>query len=604
MLYLCGEAGARGGVVNSSGNRSEMSLREQLSELSRGHRVRLAVIIVISFFAGLAEALILLVIARVAFALTREGSDVTISLGPLSDAKVSMWSLIVTAAVLVAVRLVLLAVAVHEQAALGSRVLMSVRNLLVADYLAASWATQAEDRDGRLQELASGFAVSAAMQLNTLATFLGTVFSVVALLATALFANVVGTVVIGVSGVGLVVLLRPFRAALRRRSYRNAVAGIDFATGVSESASMMQEIHVFGTADASRQRLEKLSDASRVANQRFAELGGILSPLFQSMALMIVIGAIALVYAAGNVRLASLGAVVLIGVRALSYGQSVQTAYQQLHAQAPYMSTLKAEHDRYTRSFVPRGTTNLERIDDMVVEGVSYRYDGSGRFALSEVSFSATRGQVVGIVGPSGSGKSTLVQLLLALRVPTGGQILVNGVDQREIDPRVWTQLVTFVPQEPHLYSDTVRENIRFFRSTITDADVEDAARRAHVHEEIVGWPEGYDTQVGEAGRKLSGGQKQRLTIARALAGDPDVVVLDEPTSSLDVKSESVIRATMAQLGRQSIVFVVAHRLSTLDLCDRIMVIQDGELRAFDEPRVLEQSSPFYREALELSGLR
>ena len=117
-------------------------------------------------------------------------------------------------------------------------------------------------------------------------------------------------------------------------------------------------------------------------------------------------------------------------------------------------------------------------------------------------------------------------------------------------------------------------------------------------------WPEGYDTQVGEQGRKLSGGQKQRVTIARALAGDPDVVVLDEPTSSLDVKSEAVIRDTMAELGRDAIVFVVAHRLSTLGLCDRIMVIQDGELRAFDEPKVLEQSSAFYREALELSGLR
>jgi ABC-type multidrug transport system fused ATPase/permease subunit len=149
-----------------------------------------------------------------------------------------------------------------------------------------------------------------------------------------------------------------------------------------------------------------------------------------------------------------------------------------------------------------------------------------------------------------------------------------------------------------------VRDNIRFFRDFVTDADVEKAAARAHAHAEIVDWPEGYDTHVGEQGRKLSGGQKQRLTIARALAGDPDVVVLDEPTSSLDVKSESVIRDTMAELGRDSIVFVVAHRLSTLGLCDRIMVIQDGELRAFDEPDVLERSSPFYREALALSGLR
>jgi ABC-type multidrug transport system fused ATPase/permease subunit len=590
--------------VKQGGEDSGAGLGRQLALLSRGHRARLGAIVVTSFFAGLAEALILLVIARVAFALTGNGSDVRLSLGPLTDAHVSVWALIVTAAVLVLVRLGLLVLTVREAAELGSRVLTDVRNLLVADYLAASWATQAEDRDGRLQELASSFATSASSQLSSLAGFLGAVFSLIAMLATAFFANAVGTLVIGIAGVGLIALLRPARAALRRRSFRNAMAGIDYATAVSESASMMQEIHVFGTADAARTRLEQLSEESRIANQRFSELSGVLSPLFQSMALLVVVGAIGLVYSLGNVRLASLGAVVLIGVRALSYGQTVQGMYQQLHSQAPYMNTLTEEHDRYTQSFVPTGTVGVERVDDVVVDDLSYQYDGSGRFALSAISFPAKRGQVVGIVGPSGSGKSTLVQLLLRLREPSAGRILVNGVDTREVAPDDWARLVAFVPQDAHLYSDTVRENIRFFRSDITDADVEAAAKRAHLHDEITSWPEGYDTPVGERGRRLSGGQRQRLTIARALAGAPDVVVLDEPTSSLDVKSEAVIRDTMAELGRDAIVFVVAHRLSTLDLCDRIMVIQDGELRAFDEPKVLERESDFYREALELSGLR
>jgi len=582
----------------------EQGLRAQLAHLTRGHRVRLGGIVVLSFLSGLAEALVLLVIARVAFALTRSGSDVPLSLGPLSAIDVSVPTLIAVAVVLLGVRFALQAAAVWEQSSLQGTVLMEVRNVLVSDYIGASWALHADERSGRLQELATSFATAAANQVNTLASFLGAVFTLLAMLATALFANALGTLLIGLAAFGLIAVMRPFRAAVRRRSRRNAIAGIDYATGVSESAAMMQELHVFGTEDVARERLAHLAEINRRTSVRFQRLSGLISPLFQSLAMLVVVGAVALVYAIGNSRLASLGAIVLIGVRALNYGQSVQSSYQNLHSQSPYTSMLNAERDRLVASAPQRGDTRVDRIDEIAAVSVAYAYDQSRRFALAEVSFTVRRGEVVGIVGPSGSGKSTLVQLLLRLRDPTAGRILVDGLDTRAIEARDWTRLVTFVPQDAHLFSGTVRENIRFFRSSVTDADVEKAAARAHVHAEIMEWPEGYETQVGEQGRKLSGGQKQRLTIARALAGAPDVVVLDEPTSSLDVKSESVIRDTMAELGRDAIVFVVAHRLSTLGLCNRIMVIQDGEIRAFDDPAVLEQSSAFYREALALSGLR
>src|SRR5262249_34968175 len=130
------------------------------------------------------------------------------------------------------------------------------------------------------------------------------------------------------------------------------------------------------------------------------------------------------------------------------------------------------------------------------------------------------------------------------------------------------------------------------------------AARLAHVHDEIVRWPHGYDTPVGERGGQLSGGQKQRLCIARALVERPDVIVLDEPTSALDVRSESLIRETMADLAPHTTVIVIAHRLSTLKICDRIMVILNGRLEGFDDPRTLESTNPFYREALELSRMQ
>jgi ABC-type multidrug transport system fused ATPase/permease subunit len=234
---------------------------------------------------------------------------------------------------------------------------------------------------------------------------------------------------------------------------------------------------------------------------------------------------------------------------------------------------------------------------------VSFEYE-PGVPVLRDLSFEVRPGEIVGIVGPSGSGKSTLVQLLLRLREPTAGTFLADGRDARRLSLVDWYQHVTFVPQDPHLFAGTVADNIRFFRPSIDDAAIERSAKLAHVHDDIQAWPTGYATYVGERGGQLSGGQRQRLCIARALVEEPEVMVLDEPTSALDVRSESLIRETIADLRPDTTVFIIAHRLSTLAICDRIMVILNGVMEGFDEPSKLESSNPFYREALRLSGMR
>jgi ABC-type multidrug transport system fused ATPase/permease subunit len=583
--------------------RADTSLRTQMAVLTRGYRRRLSVIVLGSFLSGMAEASILFILARVAFALANEKGEVPASIGPFSGVDLSVGTLLLIAAVLVVVRLGLEAALAWEQTAIYGRVLTGVREGMLHDYLASSWAVQSEDRDGGLQELLGGFAAQSAGQMNGLVSFLGAACTLVALLFTAFLANAVGTLVIAAAAVALIAVMRPLRAALRRRSGRTAFSNVDLATTVNETASMIQEIRVFGVTAAAGDRLSAQVERNRVSMERQQRLSQLVPVLFQSLALLVVVGAVGLVDSVGTTRLASLGAVVLIGVRALSYAQSVQSNYQSLHTAAPFAEVYEAARARYAAASMHRGTRRLDAIDTLAFQDVSYRYDESGRFALDEMSWTASRGEVIGIVGPSGAGKSTLVQLMLRLREPTGGRMTANGVDAAEYDPDDWNRLVTFVPQEAHLFHGTVAENIRFFRDASAER-VAEAARRAHLHADVATWPDGYDTAVGEQGRKLSGGQKQRLTIARALVGDPDVIVLDEPTSSLDVKSESVIRETMTELGRDRIVFVVAHRLSTLDACNRIMVVQDGRLRAFDAPTVLEQSSDFYREALELSGLR
>jgi ABC-type multidrug transport system fused ATPase/permease subunit len=579
------------------------TIRSLIGSLSAGRRWRLTAIVVTSFIGGLLEAATLLLIARIAFALTRTDKSVPIDLGSVIQADLSIAALIAIAAAFVVLRLGAWMLTVREQTRLAADVLLEIRSELVARYLGASWALQAADRDGRLQELVATFATQAAAQMGSLASLLAALCSLVAMLSAAMFSNALATVLVGVAGIGLILIMRPIRAAVKRRSRHSATVSMEYATAVSEVASMAQEIHVFGVGAAVDAQLHDLGVQARRASERLQRLAQLMPAVYQTLALLVVVGAIWLVYEVGGTRLASLGAVVLIGVRSLSYGQAVHTSYQALHVGAPYLEILEDERARLADAAVLSGTKQLDRIDEITFDDVSFTYETASAPALSSVSFTASRGQIIGIVGPSGAGKSTLVQLLLRLREPTSGRVLVDGVDVRDTSLGTWTRLVTFVPQDAHLFNATVERNIRFYRD-VGQAELEAAARLAHIHDEIVSWTEGYQTIVGERGRHLSGGQRQRVTIARALVGEPDVVVLDEPTSNLDVHSEAAIRATLLELAERAVVFVVAHRLSTLDVCSRIMVIQDGHLRGFDEPRRLEATSTFYREALRLSGLR
>jgi ATP-binding cassette subfamily B protein len=164
-----------------------------------------------------------------------------------------------------------------------------------------------------------------------------------------------------------------------------------------------------------------------------------------------------------------------------------------------------------------------------------------------------------------------------------------------------WHRQVAYVPQEPRLLHASVAENIRFYRE-IQDEAVERAATLARIRDDILGWPQQYDTIVGPRADAVSGGQQQRLCLARALAARPDVLVLDEPTSALDPHSEALIGESLTALKHELTLFIIAHRMSTLDICDRVMVIVDGRLVAFDSRALLQRDNAYYRHASQLAS--
>ncbi|MEO8055509.1 MAG: ATP-binding cassette domain-containing protein, partial [Acidobacteriota bacterium] len=224
----------------------------------------------------------------------------------------------------------------------------------------------------------------------------------------------------------------------------------------------------------------------------------------------------------------------------------------------------------------PKRTISLAALaGDLLFEDVRFAYD-EGKEVLHGISFHAAPGTVTALVGPSGSGKSTIIGLVAAFHGPTGGRVLVDGVDLSAVRLDSYRTALGVVLQETFLFDGTIRENVAFSRPEAPEETILEACRIARVDEFAEGFEKKYDTIVGERGVKLSGGQRQRVSIARAILADPRILILDEATSSLDSESEALIQQGLSYLMKGRTTFVIAHRLSTIRRAGQILVVENG----------------------------
>jgi subfamily B ATP-binding cassette protein MsbA len=235
-------------------------------------------------------------------------------------------------------------------------------------------------------------------------------------------------------------------------------------------------------------------------------------------------------------------------------------------------------------------------------ERVSLSY-GPHRAALREVSFAIPRGTVCALVGPSGAGKSSIANLLLRFYEPTGGSITIDGRDITELKTRSLRARIGVVTQETLLFADTVAENIGYGKPGATREEVVEAARKANAHDFIMDMPEQYDTVLSERGQNLSGGQCQRLAIARAILKNPEILILDEATSSLDAESEMAVQQAMTELMRGRTVVVIAHRLASLRGADQLIVLDEGRIVEAGAHAELLGRDGLYRRLHDLQAL-
>ena len=247
---------------------------------------------------------------------------------------------------------------------------------------------------------------------------------------------------------------------------------------------------------------------------------------------------------------------------------------RSLAAMERVFEVLAMEHDKPDRP----GARDAPRVvREMQFDDVSFEYR-EGQPVVRDFSVPVRGGSVIALVGRSGAGKTTVTDLVARFHDPSRGRILLNGADIRDFRLRSYRDLLAIVQQDVFLFDGSVRENIAYGRHDATDAEIEDAARRANAHEFIVKLPLGYEAFIGERGVKLSGGQQQRLAIARAILASPQILILDEATSNLDTESEQLIQASMATLLAGRTTFVIAHRLSTIRRADLILLMEEGRV--------------------------
>jgi len=548
--------------------------------------------------AGLSEATLLALIAGAASAMAAGHSKLSGNLGPIG-AKPSLSLAIVIALVMAAVRMGLQMVIAWLPARIGADVLARLRHDLFAAYTRASWSATADDSEGSLQELMTGQVMQAASAANSAVSAVSAAIMLLSLVAAAFFLNSIAAVAVLVSSGLMFVLLKPFTRRGRNAGFEISSASMSHAGAVNESVFLAEETKVFGTGEAQRARVDAEIERTRAAFFHYQLTNRLVQTIYQSAVIFLIVGGLGILDLANAGNVAALGAIVLILVRASTYGQLLQGSYHQLVQIQPYLERLIRATDRYADSApVDRGVS-LPAIETLTFEKVSYSY-GRGQSVLHELSFAVPAGEAVGVVGPSGAGKSTMVQILLRLRSPMSGAYLVNGEPIDTFAHADWHRRVAYVPQEPRLLRASAADNIRFARELSLE-EVVHAAKLAHIHDEIEALPDGYDTIIGHRADAVSGGQRQRICLARALASRPDVLILDEPTSSLDSYSEAAIQESLGMLVGELTLFVVAHRRSLLTICDRILILVDGRLQAFAPAETLSVSNEFFMGASALA---
>ncbi len=464
------------------------------------------------------------------------------------------------------------------------------RNALIRATLAAKWPFLSAQKVGHLDqmlttEVAASSSIlyylsSAMLVVANLLVYSVLVFNISAIIALLAF----------FSGVIIFFAFLPF---LRRVK----IISVDIVKENKKLAHFANE-HTIGAKTLKAMHLEEqallrgstLLSFMRKLYLQTAFFRNLSASLLQLAGVFFVAGLFAFLYKTSAFAFASFAVAVYALNKVITNVQYAQNQANVMSSQVPYLESIlayRAEAEAAVEA--DRGTLPFRFEKELVFSGVQFAYR-PGEPALSDLTFTIKKGEMIGLIGPSGSGKTTVVDLLLRLIEPERGSVVLDGRIAGDIRLTEWRTRIGYMSQDVFLLNDTVEHNIRFYDASITDSDIAAASKMANIYEFVQNLPQGFKTVVGERGLSLSVGQRQRIALARVLARKPELLILDEATSALDTESETLIQKSIEGLRGRVTIIVIAHRLSTVEHADRLLVLEKGRIVEEGNPQVLRET--------------
>ena len=357
-----------------------------------------------------------------------------------------------------------------------------------------------------------------------------------------------------------------------------------FGMRMWESIESLQLIRAFGREDFENERFHRSSDQVRRRLLTLDLLWALPGPISE-ISITVLIGALILTAHSSGIGIAALAAFLSLLYRMQGPVRELMQSKVALDGLGGAIDDVEELLDASAELFLTDGRQPAAALRTAItLDKVSFRYAEGQPYALQDVSFSIPAGMTTAIIGESGAGKSTLLSLLFRFQDPTSGRIDADGAPLRDLKVATWRSRLALMSQDVQLFNDTIAANIAYGRPDATHQDIEAAAEIARAEDFIAALPDGYDTVVGDRGLRLSGGQRQRIALARTILRNPDVLLLDEATNALDVESEQAFQLALEQFSHRRTVVVIAHRLSTVQNADQIIVLAKG--------RVVESGAP------------
>lgn len=398
------------------------------------------------------------------------------------------------------------------------------------------------------------------------------------------------------AGVVLLGIVRPLMRRVQQMADAMAATEKKVSHFLSEHVLGMKAVKAAGAEESALADSHRLFTYLRQLYVKKAFMRSLSTSLFQPFSIFFVIILFSITYHEPGFSLVSFAATLYLIQKIFTYLESGQGALNSLSELVPYAQNVLAfKHMLTTHAEVKSDAGNEPFVFKQSLEfkDVSLLYQDEVS-ALSGVTFRINHGDTVGLIGPSGAGKTTIADLLLRLFEPSGGDILVDGRSLSHIAIASWRAHIGYVAQDIFLLNDTIKENIRFYYPDLTDDDIISAAKQANLYDFVMSLKDGFDTVVGDHGVMLSGGQRQRVVLARALARRPSILLLDEATSALDTESEKLIQQAIQSLHGQITVLIIAHRISTIESADTVIVLEKGRVIEQGAPKVLDADTTSY----------